>query len=45
MRDTTPEGDAYSFAEYQKMLTGAGFHDATLHRLPPTGESAVLATA
>lgn len=41
---TTPEGDAYTFAQYQAMLTAAGFRDATLHPLPPTAESAVIAT-
>jgi precorrin-6B methylase 2 len=45
MLGTTPEGDAYTFAEYQKMLTSAGFRDITLHALPPTPESAVLAVA
>ena len=45
MLGTTPEGDAYTFAEYQTMLAAAGFHDATLHSLPPTAESAVMATA
>lgn len=45
MLGTTPEGDAYTFAEYQTMLAAAGFHDATLHSLPPTAESAVLASA
>ena len=45
MLGTTPEGDAYTFAEYQKMLAEAGFHDATLHPLPPTMQSAVVAVA
>ena len=45
MLGTTPEGDAYTFAEYQTMLAAAGFHDATLHSLPPTAESALLASA
>jgi ubiquinone/menaquinone biosynthesis C-methylase UbiE len=44
MLGTTPEGDAYTFAEYCQMLTEAGFRDATLHPLPPTAESAVIAT-
>jgi 2-polyprenyl-3-methyl-5-hydroxy-6-metoxy-1,4-benzoquinol methylase len=42
MLGTTPEGDAYTFAEYSAMLTNAGFHDATLHPLPPTAESAII---
>ncbi len=45
MLGTTPHGDAYTFAEYQRMLTDAGFRDAQLHPLPPTSESAVIATA
>jgi len=43
MLATTPEGDAYTFAEYQAMLTQAGFRDAALHPLPPTPQSAVIA--
>lgn len=45
MLGTTPEGDAYTFAEYRQMLTAAGFHEAILHPLPPTAESAVIATS
>lgn len=45
MLGTTPEGDAYTFAEYSEMLADAGFSDATLYPLPPTAESAVIATA
>jgi 2-polyprenyl-3-methyl-5-hydroxy-6-metoxy-1,4-benzoquinol methylase len=45
MLGTTPEGDAYTFAEYRQMLTDAGFRDATLHPLLPTAESAVIATS
>jgi len=43
MLGTTPEGDAYTFAEYQQMLKEAGFHSAELHPLPPTMQSAVIA--
>jgi len=43
MLGTTPEGDAYTFAEYQAMLTAAGFGEAALHPLPPTAASAVVA--
>ena len=43
MLGTTPEGDAYTFAEYQQMLKEAGFHTAELHPLPPTMQSAVIA--
>jgi precorrin-6B methylase 2 len=43
MLGTTPEGDAYTFAEYSAMLTDSGFRDATHHPLPPSAESAVVA--
>lgn len=45
MLGSTPEGDAYTFAEYRQMLADAGFRDAILHALPPTVQSAVIATA
>lgn len=45
MLGTTPEGDAYTFADYQQMLVEAGFRDASLHPLPPTVQSAVIAVA
>lgn len=45
MLGTTPQGDAYTFSEYQQMLSDAGFRDAELHPLPPTAQSAVIATA
>lgn len=43
MLGTTPEGDAYTFAEYGQMLSAAGFRNPVLHPLPPTAESAVIA--
>jgi cyclopropane fatty-acyl-phospholipid synthase-like methyltransferase len=43
MLGSTPEGDAYTFAEYQSMLVEAGFPSAEFHPLPPTAESAVVA--
>lgn len=45
MLGTTPEGDAYTFGEFQRMLADAGFRDASLHPLLPTAQSAVIATA
>ncbi|WP_395745796.1 methyltransferase [Prosthecobacter sp.] len=45
MLGTTPEGDAYTFSEYQQMLTDAGFRESSLHPLPPTVQSAVIAVA
>jgi 2-polyprenyl-3-methyl-5-hydroxy-6-metoxy-1,4-benzoquinol methylase len=44
MLGTTPEGDAYTFAEYVRMLTAAGFHSPAFHALEPTPQSAVVAT-
>jgi 2-polyprenyl-3-methyl-5-hydroxy-6-metoxy-1,4-benzoquinol methylase len=43
MLGSTPEGDAYTFAEYQAMLVEAGFPIAEFHPLPPTAQSAVVA--
>jgi len=34
MLATTPSGDAYTFAEYERMLAGAGYRDAALHDAP-----------
>ena len=45
MLGTTPEGDAYTFTEYDQMLTDAGFKDASFHPLLPTAQSAIIATA
>lgn len=45
MLGTTPEGDAYTFSEYQKMLNDAGFSDATQHPLPSSVQTAVIAVA
>lgn len=45
MLGTTPEGEAYTFGDCQKMLAEAGFHDASHHPLPPTAQSAVIAIA
>ena len=32
----TPSGDAYTFAELERMVANAGFSRSTLHPLPPT---------
>ncbi len=45
MLGTTPEGDAYTFAEYRRMLEEAGFREAVMHPLAPTAQTAVIATA
>jgi SAM-dependent methyltransferase len=43
MLGSTPEGDAYTFAEYEAMLVEAGFPGAEFHPLPPTAQSAIVA--
>jgi ubiquinone/menaquinone biosynthesis C-methylase UbiE len=44
MLANTPEGQAYTFPEFQRMFSSAGFRQATLHPLPPTFYSAVIAS-
>ena len=39
---TTPSGDAYTFAELERMAANAGFSRSTLHALPPTIEQVVI---
>src|SRR6185295_10603762 len=36
MLTSTPAGDAYTFAELERMFANAGFSHSTLHPLPPT---------
>jgi SAM-dependent methyltransferase len=43
MLSSTPAGDAYTFAEYQTMLAGAGFSNVTLHDLAPSPARVVIA--
>lgn len=42
MLTTTPSGDAYTFAELERMAANAGFSRSTLHPLPPTTEQVVI---
>ncbi len=42
MLSNTPAGDAYTFAEYQKMFRNAGFSSSELHALPPTFQHLVI---
>ena len=42
MLATTPEGDAYTFAEYTAMLAEAGFQKPTAHSLPASVNQAVI---
>src|SRR5438093_2922496 len=43
MLATTPEGDAYTFAEYSGMLAQAGFNPPAMHSLPSSMNVAVIA--
>lgn len=42
MLTTTPSGDAYTFAELERMAANAGFSRSTLHPLPPTTEQVII---
>jgi ubiquinone/menaquinone biosynthesis C-methylase UbiE len=39
----TPRGDAYTFAEYERMCRNAGFARAELQSLPPSPQQVVIA--
>jgi hypothetical protein len=45
MLASTPAGDAYTLAEYERMFGAAGFSGVSLHQLAPTPQQALLATA
>jgi ubiquinone/menaquinone biosynthesis C-methylase UbiE len=42
MLATTARGDAYTFAEYERIFSQAGFRRSTFHALPPTNQQAVV---
>lgn len=42
MLGSTPSGDAYTFAELDKMFQNAGFAGSELHELPPTIQRVVI---
>ncbi len=42
MLATTARGDAYTFAEYERVFAGAGFRRSEFHALPPTNQQAVV---
>lgn len=42
MLATTAHGDAYTFAEYQRVFASAGFVRSEFHALPPTTQQAVV---
>ena len=43
MLATTPSGDAYTFGQYQEMLSASGFESAEHHRLENSAESVIVA--
>ena len=42
MLSGTPSGDAYTFAELERMFANAGFSRSTIHPLPPTIQQVVI---
>ena len=42
MLATTPEGDAYTFKEYEQMFSGAGFSRTELHPVPGSVEQVLV---
>ena len=42
MLTSTPSGDAYTFAEFERMFANAGFSRSTMHPLPPTMEHVII---
>jgi 2-polyprenyl-3-methyl-5-hydroxy-6-metoxy-1,4-benzoquinol methylase len=42
MLGTTPSGDAYTFSEFERMFSNAGFSSSELHPLPPTFQQVVI---
>jgi ubiquinone/menaquinone biosynthesis C-methylase UbiE len=42
MLATTPNGDAYTFSEFDRMFQNAGFSRSELHPLPPSFERVVI---
>lgn len=42
MLASTPSGDAYTFAELERIAANAGFSKSSVHPLPPTAQTAVI---
>lgn len=42
MLASTPNGDAYTFTEFERMFRNAGFSRNELHQLPPTPEQVIV---
>jgi len=43
MLGTTPQGDAYTFTEYEAMFRRSGFERVTLHAIPPSEQRVLMA--
>jgi precorrin-6B methylase 2 len=44
MLASTPDGDAYTFSELERMFRNTGFHSIEMHEMPPSMHRAVIAT-
>ncbi len=44
MLAATPDGDAYTFSELERMFRNTGFRSAEMHELPPSMHRVVIAT-
>ena len=42
MLNGTPSGDAYTFAEFERMFRAAGYSGSELHALPPTFQNVII---
>ena len=42
MLGSTPQGDAYTFREFEEMFSQAGFSRSELHQLPPTPQQVLI---
>jgi 2-polyprenyl-3-methyl-5-hydroxy-6-metoxy-1,4-benzoquinol methylase len=42
MLGSTPSGDAYTFAEFERMFANAGFSRSEIHELPPSIQQVVI---
>lgn len=44
MLASTPSGDAYTFVEFEKMFSNAGFASSEMHAIPPAIQSVIIST-
>lgn len=44
MLASTPEGDAYTFQELERMFNNAGFRSPEIHAIPPSPERVIIGT-